>query len=306
MLLSLCIPTKDRVEILKDTLESIYLQGVDNSLFEVVISDNSEGDETKLLAKEYKDKGMSINYFKSNLHGFYNSITVMNAAKGKFIKLHNNYTKFRPGALRQLIDIISCNLSSKPQLLFTDGNLNRHDVSYYNDFDSFMYSSGYWNTWSSAFSIWKDDLDILEPNAQDLNANFPHTDLLFLNADKNAYGIVDVKLFDNTDVKQKGGYNIFKLFCVTYIDMLYRMRDLNHLSEKTINEIKRKLRNDFIPQWLQKSVFTDNGLTFDNENFMRNIATHFSLRDQLIIGVLTTKFIIVWHIKRILAVLKLI
>ena len=54
ILVSICIPTYKREEIVRQTLKSIFSQGVDASLFEVCITDNSDSDETKnLLEKEF-------------------------------------------------------------------------------------------------------------------------------------------------------------------------------------------------------------------------------------------------------------
>ena len=44
-LLSLCIPTNGRVDWVGPLLSSIYSQQVDNSLFEVVITDNARNPE---------------------------------------------------------------------------------------------------------------------------------------------------------------------------------------------------------------------------------------------------------------------
>lgn len=300
MLLSICIPTKDRVDVLKETLESIYLEGISSDVMEVVISDNSDNDDTKVLVDEFIKKGMLINYFKSSIQGFYNSVIVMNAARGSFIKLHNNYTKFKPKALREMLNTIRDNEIEKPQILFTDGNLNKLDCKGYNSFDSFIYASSYWNTWSSAFSIWKCDLENIAPKIEDLNSNFPHASLLFLNSKKNKYIIDDRKLFDNSLVNKKGGYNIFKLFCVIYIEMLFLLKSKGDISAKTVSHIKVDLRNKFIPVWLQQSVFTNNDLTFDNSDYMKHITTYYNISDCFIVAVLTTKNVLYWHVKRLL------
>ena len=51
-ILSICIPTNNRVDILRKTLNSIFAQHVSSDLFEVCVSDNSRTDETKKLIQE--------------------------------------------------------------------------------------------------------------------------------------------------------------------------------------------------------------------------------------------------------------
>jgi glycosyltransferase involved in cell wall biosynthesis len=64
--LSICIPTNGRIEIVRQTLDSIYKEcKVDFVDFEVVLSDNSNNDELLLLLEEYK-QFPNIIYSKTN------------------------------------------------------------------------------------------------------------------------------------------------------------------------------------------------------------------------------------------------
>lgn len=63
-------------------------------------------------------------------------------------------------------------------------------ISKYTNFDSFLNFISYMSTWSSAFSIWKKDLDKLIQKKIQVDSMFPHTTLLFSLTDKNRY-IVD-------------------------------------------------------------------------------------------------------------------
>lgn len=67
-LLSICIPTYNRAEYLKNCLESISCQ-FDNpdikNLVEIVISDNNSQDNTFKISEEYRLKFSNIKYFKN-------------------------------------------------------------------------------------------------------------------------------------------------------------------------------------------------------------------------------------------------
>lgn len=69
-LLSICIPTYKRPEIIDQLLDTIYRQNVDHSIFEVCITDNSETDETKnVIEAKYKNID-NLRYKKTTCKGF--------------------------------------------------------------------------------------------------------------------------------------------------------------------------------------------------------------------------------------------
>lgn len=68
-LLSICIPTYNRANCLKDCLESIVSQCRDNAAsqqIEVVISDNASTDNTKEIVSEFQNKFTNLKYFRNN------------------------------------------------------------------------------------------------------------------------------------------------------------------------------------------------------------------------------------------------
>lgn len=279
MLISICIPTKDRHHLLVDTLQSIFDEPVGKELYEVVISDNSDDDLTLKLADEFRNRGMNVVYYKNPEKGFYNSIKALTLGNGQFLKLHNDYTKFKPGCFQKLIDLVANNVENKPQMIFTDGNLKLRTTIQFSDFDSFLEGSSYWNTWSSAFSIWKDDLHSLPSDKADLNDQFPHTSLLFYNRNKSYYLIDDRVLFENSKVAKKGGYNIFYNFCVLYIEMLQALLRQETISENTFKSIKHKLGYQFVPIWFCNSVMSKGDFSFDNAGCIQNILKYYSKVD---------------------------
>lgn len=292
MLVSICVPTKDRVLYLKETLDSIVNDNVNPELYEIVISDNSDDNETKLLADQYLSAGINVVYYKNSEKGFYNSIQALKLGNGDFLKLHNDYTKFKPGAFQSFVNMVEQNRNNKPQTLFTDGNLKKKVAIFSDGFDKFIRDSSYWNTWSSAFSIWKDDFDQLNTDKDFLDDQFPHTSLLFQLKNKKSFLVDDVMYFSNSVVSKKGGYNIFYNFCVIYIEMLQELNDFNVITKSTYNHIKNKLKREFIPRWYYLTVESSGDFSFDCTNVYKNIRKHYSVTDyaEIIMRVKVYKF----------------
>ncbi|WGT40580.1 glycosyltransferase family 2 protein [Lysinibacillus sp. 1 U-2021] len=80
--LSICIPTYNRAQILKNTLLNV-LDCIDDDI-EIVVSDNNSEDNTYSVIKDLKDP--RIKYFKNqeNIGAVRNIVRVLERAKGKF------------------------------------------------------------------------------------------------------------------------------------------------------------------------------------------------------------------------------
>ena len=63
--LSVIIPTRNRAELLFNTLVSIENQMLDQSVFEVIVCDNNSSDNTSEVAHSFADKFQHFRYFKT-------------------------------------------------------------------------------------------------------------------------------------------------------------------------------------------------------------------------------------------------
>ena len=274
ILLSICIPTKGRIDILRQTLKSIFDTDRDYCEFEVVLSDNSETDEIDVLHKEFK-RFPNIVFCKSNKEGFLNSVNALENGKGRLLKLQNNYSKFREGALDEILSIVRDCEDSRPQMFFSSGNLKHLSRNSYNSFDSFMAGLSFWSSWSTGFCIWKSDFQ--ERIGHDYNKMFPHTSLLFSMTEKSEYLIFDQDYFDNINVPNKGGYNIFEVFSVEYLNMVKQCYSNDLIRIKTFRLIKRKLFYNFLVGWYYHLKHGDNDYTFDISDMRKYLGVHYSV-----------------------------
>lgn len=270
--LSICIPTNGRIEILKNTLDSIYHNcTVDLSEFEVVLSDNSKNDELTDLLQSYEGYP-NIVYRKTNCEGFLNSINALKLGRGNFLKLHNNYTSFTDQGLRELIIFIKEQSIKKPLIFFT--NSGKDSLKKYESFDKFSSELSFWNSWSSGFSIWREDFEKISD--LEMNKMFPHTSLFLLQYSKNEFIKNDLVYFINQNVPNKGGYDLFKTFAVDYLKMIEEAMLKKNLSGDTFNKIKNDLFYDFLVSWYQQTKIFKNDYTFQLQNIKESISIYYS------------------------------
>ena len=245
-ILSICIPTYKREYLIEKLLSCIYAQNCDNSLFEVCITDNSETDETQNMIKNRFSHFDNLHYKKVECEGYMNSFEALKTGNGQFLKLHNDYTMFNDGGLQKLIDNVSAQVKNKPVIFYT--LRGKKEARSYKTFDGFMYDINYLSTWSSSFSIWKEDFDVLLKKGIDCNYMYPHTSLLFAESWKKNFIVDEYGYFYNEQPKKKGGikgkkgYNLVDNFVRIYLGMVNDNLVKNKLiSSKTYSIIEANI-----------------------------------------------------------------
>ena len=128
-LLSICIPTYNRAEILDKSLESITKQDIFQKTdeVEIIVSDNCSQDNTHNIVHKYIEKfGNKIKYFRNQENiGDKNFPLAISRGNGDFLKLCNDTLLFVPNALQDMLDVIKKNLKEKPVLFFENSKQNK-------------------------------------------------------------------------------------------------------------------------------------------------------------------------------------
>jgi len=271
--LSICIPTNGRIETLKQTLDSIYRNcTVPFSEFEVILSDNSKNNELEILLESYQEFP-NIVYSKTDCEGFLNSINALKLGKGSFLKLHNNYTMFSNEGLAKFISSIKKEEQTKPMIFFKNSGKDPHRE--YNSFDSFNSDLSFWNSWSSGFSIWRQDFE--EVLDLEVNKMFPHTSLFLSQHFKKIFIINDYVFFENQDVPKKGGYNLFRTFAVDYLKLMEESTVKGHISSATFEKIKKDLYFNFLTIWYYNTKILENEYTFILDEIKESLQVYYGI-----------------------------
>ena len=270
-LISLCIPTNGKVEFVLPVLESIYSQGVDDNLFEVVITDNGKDSALEESIDTYKTHG-NLFYYKSDLNGFVNQVDSFKRSNGLFIKMLNHRAKLIPGVLAELIAMVEKYKESQPCIYCSDGVLSKEELIECDNFDSFVNDLSYYSSWSAGVGIWAKDKPMLDKISYD--QMFPHASIIFEIRQESQYVIWNKKFMDMKDDPTKGGYNIFHTFAVVYLDIIKDLENRKRISNQTFVSIKNDLRR-FLIEWYYNLCVAKTQYRFETTDKYKNITKLF-------------------------------
>ena len=278
-ILSICIPTNGNVKYVLNTIDSIYSQNIDKSLFEVVISDNGSGDE---LIKSIEKLGYdNLIYIKSKEHGYLNQKVCLLNSKGIFCKLHNHRCLFLPGSLEELIEFVQRYQYQKPVIFCSNGNLKGPNFIECSSLDNFIYNLTYYTSWSGGLCIWDIDRELI--SSIELDEMFPHASILFESrkSDATKYIINNIRCLKQIEDYQKGTYNLFNVFAVKYLDLIYDLYKRKRIKLRTFKQVKKSLLNQYLCGWYYSEVLCQPSFTFDMSDIKYSMSKYYSKCDYL-------------------------
>ncbi|SEI84821.1 hypothetical protein SAMN05660742_101221 [Propionispira arboris] len=279
-LVSLCIPTNGVVHWVFPVLDSIFSQGLDNSLFEVVVSDNGNNPEFKKIMLVYANEHSNILYRETKADGFLSAPETYKIANGVFIKFINHRTKLVPGALQYFVSFVKTykDTKVKPIVYFSNGVLHsKSTISFFLTFDQFVGKLSYWSSWSTGMGIWKEDFDVLPKNIQ-YNSLFPHTTLLFSQRKRGHYIIDETVLLDELPQGKtpKGKYDVFYAFEVEYLSILCDLLRTGDITLDTFKNLKEK-NLGFVADLAIDFLIFHKYCSYDLSGFKKSSAVYYSL-----------------------------
>ena len=237
ILLSICIPTNGIVEWVVPVVDSIYAQGIDTSLFEVVITDNGATSDLMEAVKKYKQD--NFHYYKTTSKGFTNQVDAFEKCNGQFCKMLNHRSKMLPGSLVELINLVKRYKDTKPILYCAEGNAKGGEFIECRNVDEFVRSLSYYVSWSAGTGVWRED--ILDVRRKPIDNSFPHTVFLFNLRKESRYVIWNKRYEEMIDDAGKGGYDLYDTFAVHFLNLIKGLLDSGRIRQKTFNIVKNDL-----------------------------------------------------------------
>lgn len=259
-LLSICIPTYNRSDVLQQCLHSIVTNKAYNEeLVEIVISDNVSTDSTQELCMAFAKAHRNVIYHRNdrNIGGDLNFIKVLSLGTGTFLKLNNDYSIFTEEGLKKLLQCIR-KYKDEKSLLYFDNFYKGFRTTRINSLDEMVYQKGIYMSWIGAYGFWHDDFNKLEDKSRAVKTQFMQVDwFLRLFVKKNYCILCQSEYTVRYPFKAKqGGYNFFQVQVVNFSGMFLPYVNRG-ITPKTYHQMLRKLLN-VILQWVVTLVFKKN------------------------------------------------
>lgn len=249
-ILSLCIPTNGIVEWVVPAIESIYAQNVDNSFFEVVVTDNGKSYRLENAIRNFDYP--NLYYYRSKSQGFTNQIDAFEKCSGLFCKMLNHRSRMLPGSIQKMIALIERYKDKKPIIYFAECNVKGDPIIECRSLDDFVGRLTYWLSWSAGIGAWRSD--VVDVREKVINEMFPHTVFLFGLRETAEYVICN----DNYQVMAgdytKGGYNVFKEFGITFLDIFNDLRKQGKIRIETFTLVKSSIFGFLCRLYLQEVI----------------------------------------------------
>jgi glycosyltransferase involved in cell wall biosynthesis len=307
-LLSICIPTYNRADILDKSIASIVTQPEFYSGdVELVVSDNASDDNTEEVVKKYQKKHKNIFYSRNNKNiRDKNFPMVIGKAHGVFRKLCNDTLIFKEGSVGKIINIVKSNAVEKPVLFFLNKAIKRIKWVFYatNSFDAFLRIVSFYSTWIGGFGIWEDDYKSITDKFSGCELSLWQTKILFeMCSNKNKYIVENSKLFDVGIPKKKNiSYGLYNIFYKNYLG-LYKKHIISHnISRKTFSFLRKDLLFRFFLLWIVNAKYDyEQYVLSENEDFYQLIWENYKKEKYFIFFLLNLRLLsIKKYIKKVI------
>lgn len=258
-LLSICIPTFNRAEYLKKSLDSLMSQDRFSEV-EVVISDNCSTDNTEEVCNEFIQKYPNIIYHRNleNIHDR-NFPTVLMKGHGIYRKLVNDNTLYCDDYLPYLLGLVEkykdYSVTERPQIVFLNGgriDMNPEVQFEGSEIEDFVRIAGYRFTWIGGFGLWEEDCNNLELEFHFCDTKLWQTykTLRILDNGRN-YLMFNRKICDTAVPKQKDlSYGIYTVFYKNFLELLLPYIMNGKLSNDCIKYVKKDLLFNYFGRYM--------------------------------------------------------
>ena len=251
-LISICIPTYNRCNVLKSTLHEFCKNSEFDNSVELVICDNASTDKTREICSEFIKKNNNIKYY-SNIKNIKdeNFIKVLNYENGEYVKLLNDWTYIDDKSLSYMKFKIKENLNSKTPIFFTTDTIytrKKAEVIVCSNLDDYVQSISTYVTSNLCFGAWREQWDLVENKYRYSSLKLMQVDWSYQIVNKFGGCILYDKKTINISpvlVGAKGGYNWFKIHLDNYYKIMMPYVCDGLISHSTLEEDKKYLLNHF-------------------------------------------------------------
>jgi abequosyltransferase len=219
-LLSICIPTYNRCQVLDETLNKLFSNPEFNDeLIEVIVSDNCSTDNTNEVVLKYPQ----VKYFLNDHNiGPYNFTIVTSYANGKYVKIFNDTFSFKEFKLGWFLDKIIQHENDNKNLFFYPKSFSKRIESIQiNSINDLFKHCSFHTTWSISTGFWKHDFELIINKNKYTDLLFPQLEWMYRIVENGKPTLIYFEdLFEIVVPPKKGGYNVFNTFVNDYLEIV--------------------------------------------------------------------------------------
>lgn len=279
--LTIAIPTYNRCNLLRQTLDSIIEQRGEG--VEIIVSDNASTDGTEEMMRKYREEH-NIRYFRNaeNLGMDRNFLNCLQKAEGDYIHLLSDDDILLPGAIDKILFLIDTeqpdyiNLNSftystdvydpnskRPPRIKLEEDLVTSDKEIY------MGYIGVYITYISATIIKRSNFCMLKNPEKYFGTYFLHAHLVLdsLKGD-NKKVIITKEAYLAAKNNNSGGFNLYEVWIKQYKNLLLNTAVRNGFDYKQMQDIYVNDVNGFIRDSILKYRVTDNAYEMNHRGIL--------------------------------------
>lgn len=302
-LISICIPTYNRSEILEKTIKKIVSYKNFDAEVELVISDNCSTDNTEDVVKQYSDRYDNIRYFrnKENIRDL-NFIKVLDMGRGQYLKLMNDWFFPTDDGLLIMKNFIKEHIDKRIPIFFTSGWI-RGDrnlrICTSHNLDDFVKMVSVMVTSNNVFGVWKSDWEEIKKKDRYSELKLLQVDWSYSIVSRKGFIICNVPILKSNEeicktIRQ--GFNYFEVIFKNYYAIMQKYVEEGKLLQVTMDEDKKYFLKHFRPELFQALIWNFSKYwKYDTEGTWQLMFNNYRLKPYFYLFIVSLPFQWLFH-----------
>lgn len=303
ILVSICIPTYNRADILNQNIRNLLLLPSFDDEVELVVSDNCSSDHTcevvKNIIREYPTKRIVYQRNRENILDK-NFLKALSVGKGRYLKLFNDYTTINNENLQLIKNTIFSNASEDCIFFYDrlrDERIAKSRKLDINSLDEFVRLVNNKITWIPNFGCWADQLNELYQYEESSNLQLLQMQwTLHLVSKANKVKVVGM-CYDIIPRKKdyRLSYDFFQVHIGNYYSILEDYCNKKKLMPSTIRYDKKRVLQDFVGKSIMEYLILRKGRRINYKKSWEIVFNCFGKIPFFYIMPLVMPFVWVWN-----------
>lgn len=305
-ILSICIPTYNRCDILKDVLEQYVNNPEFDNDVELVISDNSSTDDTEIICRDISEKYHNIIYHRNeeNIRDA-NFPKVLSLANGEYLKLYNDCVYCNEESLKYIKDVAKNHVNDRTPLFFTSNYVYtryKAEVVRGEGLDDYVKIVSTFVTYNNLFGVWREQWEQVKDKKKYSSLQLQQVDWTYqIVSNHQGCIIYDKPTFQGSEVPLgvRRGYNWFQVHLDNYYKIMQPYVERGEISPTTLKEDKHNLLEHFKREFCLTLFYNfDHNWKYDTKGTVPLIIKYYGRDSYLAFYLLKLPFYYIYYIIR--------